>query len=353
MDKGNNGHPQIGDTSSIYGNIFDEELEPTNTIEDNNTPPAVVDTTLDQFKDVAKDSPDILEEILKAKNIDMNSIKFENEEGVLEERKWSELSLEEQKNIIISNDLDNDYGLEDDEVSIINNLRESKLSYEDYIANIKNQAIEEYVKNNNPYQVYSVDEYSDDELYLLDLKTRTPDLTDDELIMALENEKNNDVLYGKKTTALRNEYKQLEVEKIKAEEELEEQENLRSVEEFENTIKNTVTSLDSIGSLQLSTDEKNKIYNFITGTNAAGERMISAALNDPDQLVKMAWFNLYGEQGFDVIKDYFVKELANSRKEIKASGDKSTVIHVPKENINTNKPEDKQIKSINSLYNLD
>lgn len=87
MDKGNNGHPQIGDTSSIYGNIFDEELEQTNTIEDNDTPPAVVDTTLDQFKDVAKDSPDIVEEILKAKNIDMNSIKFENEEGVLEERK--------------------------------------------------------------------------------------------------------------------------------------------------------------------------------------------------------------------------------------------------------------------------
>lgn len=348
MDKGNNEPQNQADFSSVYNDIFDDNsgLEPKvneEEIKEEKKEP--------EFNFNNNSEPNIIEEVLKYKNIDINSIKFENEEGVLEEYKWDDLSLDEQKNIILSNELDNDYGLDDNEVTFINNFRESKLSYEDYIDNIKKQAVEQYLQENNPYQVYTVDEYSDDELYLLDLKSRTPDLTDEELVLALENEKTNETLYNKKVSALRNEYKELEVEKIKAEEELEEQENLRAIEEFESTIKSNVSKLDSIGNLQLSDEEKNNIYNFITGTNAAGERLISNALNDPEQLVKMAWFNLYGEQGFDVIKDYFTKELANSRKETK--GNKSTVVYTSKDNTKNNKQEVKEIKTINSLYSLD
>lgn len=82
------------------------------------------------------------------------------------------------------------------------------------------------------------------------------DLTDEELVLAFETEKSNPTLYSKKINALRNEYKNLEEAKIQAEQELEEQENAKIREEFENTIKTNVNNLNSIGNLELSEDEK-------------------------------------------------------------------------------------------------
>lgn len=346
MDEGKVNSIKNLDDVNLYDDIFNDITPDLNTepsdINDNNLETEIIDN-----KPVINN--DLILEVLKLKNINPESIKFENENGELEEYNWENLSLEEQKNILISNDLDNDYGLEDDEINIINNFRESKLSYDDYINNIKTKAIEEYLQENNPYKVYSIDDYTDDDLYLLDLKTKMEDLTDEELVLALETEKSNPTLYDKKIKALRNEYKNLEEAKIQAEQELEEQENAKIREEFENTIKTNVNNLNSIGNLELSEDEKNNIYNFITGTNSAGESLISTALNDPEKLVKMVWFTLYGEQGFNIIQDYFTKQLAESRKEIKSG--KSTLVHAPKNN--NQEPSKKELQSISSLYSLD
>ena len=346
MDEGKVNSIKKLDDVNLYDDIFNDitpdlDTEPSNTI-DNELETEVID-------DKPVINNDLILEVLKLKNINPESIKFENDNGEIEEYNWENLSLEEQKNILISNDLDNDYGLEEDEINIINNFRESKLSYNDYINNIKIKAVEEYLQENNPYKVYSIDDYTDDDLYLLDLKTKMEDLTDEELVLALETEKSNPTLYGKKINALRNEYKNLEEAKIQAEQELEEQENAKIREEFENTIKTNVNNLNSIGNLELSEDEKNNIYNFITGTNSAGESLISTALNDPEKLVKMVWFTLYGEQGFNIIQDYFTKQLAESRKEIKSG--KSTLVHAPKNN--NQESSKKELQSISSLYSLD
>lgn len=344
MNKGNDANFTSLDSSDLYGDVFSNTDPITEVVTSNEV---IKDPDYSSVDDAFSPKQDVILEVLKAKNVDPNSIKFENENGEIEERTWSELSFEEQKNIIVSNDLDVDYGLEEDEINIINDFRESKLSYQDYLQNIKKQAIEEYSQEYNPYQVSTIDDYTDDELYLLDLKNRTPDFTDEELILALETEKINESLFSKKITGLRKEYKSLEEQKIQAEQELTEQENARLVEGFQNTIKESVSNITSIGNLQLSSDEKTNIYNFITGTDSSGERLISSALNDPEQLVKMAWFALYGEQGFNVIQDYFTKELANSRKS------KSSVVYTDK-NTKENKTTDKpKINSMGSLYNLD
>lgn len=346
MDEGKVNSIKKLDDVNLYDDIFND-ITPDLDPEQSNTIDNELETEVIDNKPVINN--DLILEVLKLKNINPESIKFENDNGEIEEYNWENLSLEEQKNILISNDLDNDYGLEEDEINIINNFRESKLSYNDYINNIKTKAIEEYLQENNPYKVYSIDDYTDDDLYLLDLKTKMEDLTDEELVLALETEKSNPTLYDKKIKALRNEYKNLEEAKIQAEQELEEQENAKIREEFENTIKTNVNNLKSIGNLELSEDEKNNIYNFITGTNSAGESLISTALNDPEKLVKMVWFTLYGEQGFNIIQDYFTKQLAESRKEIKSG--KSTLVHAPKNN--NQEPSKKELQSISSLYSLD
>ena len=242
MDEGNVNLIKKLDDVNLYDDVFKDV-----TPESDNEPSNIIDNDI-QINPVNNEpviNNDLVLEILKSKNINPESIKFENENGEVEEYNWKNLSLEEQKNILVSNDLDIDYGLEEDEINIINNFRESKLSYDEYINNIKVKAIEDYLQENNPYKVYSIDDYTDDDLYLLDLKTRMEDLTDDELILALETEKSNPTLYDKKINALRNEYKNLEETKIQAEQELEEQENAKIREEFENTIKTNVNNLNN------------------------------------------------------------------------------------------------------------
>ena len=143
MDEGNVNSIKKLDDVNLYDDIFNDitpdlNTEPSN-INDNNLETEIIDN-----KPVINN--DLILEVLKLKNINPESIKFENDNGEIEEYNWENLSLEEQKNILISNDLDNDYGLEEDEINIINDFRESKLSYDDYINNIKTKAIEDYLQ---------------------------------------------------------------------------------------------------------------------------------------------------------------------------------------------------------------
>jgi hypothetical protein len=55
-----------------------------------------------------------------------------------------------------------------------------------------------------------VDSISDDELFMGDLKLRTPDITDEELLNALDAAKANPELFEKQIQGLRTEYKGLE-----------------------------------------------------------------------------------------------------------------------------------------------
>ena len=74
-----------------------------------------------------------LEELLKTKGIeDINRIKFENEDGEIEEVSWDSLSNRDRLNIINSSS-DNSNELQDQEIYLINAIRESKLSPAEYI----------------------------------------------------------------------------------------------------------------------------------------------------------------------------------------------------------------------------
>jgi hypothetical protein len=72
------------------------------------------------------------------------------------------------------------------------------LSPPEYLNTVKNQAVNDYYQNNNgnyPQQQYSVDDYTDDELFLYDMQARMPDMTDEELTEALENAKANESVF--------------------------------------------------------------------------------------------------------------------------------------------------------------
>ena len=68
---------------------------------------------------------DIIDALLKDRGIeDRSKIKFESEDGEIEERSWDDLSSDEKRHILNQNpDTDPSTELDDDEIQMINQMR--------------------------------------------------------------------------------------------------------------------------------------------------------------------------------------------------------------------------------------
>jgi len=84
------------------------------------------------------------------------------------------------------------------------------MTVDDFVSYIKKQGIQEYANSLQP--TYKVDNLTDDDLFIIDLKNRIPDITQEQLDTALEQAKSNEELYQKQVNGIREEYKQYEEE---------------------------------------------------------------------------------------------------------------------------------------------
>lgn len=260
---------------------------------------------------------DLIASILQSKGIDDPSqIKFENDNGEIESRNWSSLTPEEKYNILVTPNSSPERDLDDEEIALINDLRTRNMSPQEYMESLVNYGAQEYASNQMPTeQFYEVDGISDDELYMLDLKARTPDITDEELISALDAAKQNEDLYNKQVQGIRQEYKDLEDQRNQEQEAIAVQQQQDSFNQFANTIYDNIEGLNEVGGLDvmLDDDDKEELAEFILGNDQAGNSNLGMALNDPETLVKMSWFALKGIDTIDGMVDYFKNEIKNVR----------------------------------------
>ena len=70
------------------------------------------------------------------------------------------------------------------------------------------------------------------------------------------------------------------------------------------------TSLD----IDLNDDDKNTLYQFITGVDSSGVNYFAKALSDPETIVKTAWFAMHGEDVINSIEDYYKQQIAQVAK---------------------------------------
>lgn len=265
-------------------------------------------------------STDAISDYLKTIGInDSNKIKFEDEQGNIQEKSWNDLTENEKLNILKTPNVKqtdpsetSNYGLDDSETALINYLRQNNLSPDEY-ANM----LQESGKNSvTPEKVYQVDNYSDDELYLADMQLRAKDMSDEELQQALENAKANPDSYAKYIQGLREEYKALEnqqAEQQQAELKAQQQEQYN---QFSNSVLNAIDSFQSVGDLDIdmNDDDKSQLAQFILGQDGAGVNYITKALNDPQSLVAASWFLLHGQEAFNEIQDYVANQVKAAHK---------------------------------------
>lgn len=276
------------------------------------------DDTGQENKEEGKDE-DVISSLLKSRGIeDKSKIKFENEEGSVEEVDWNNLSNADRLNILNSSSDDPETNLDDSEIQLINAIRDSGMSPSEYLQYIEDNGVNRYIQNNqeNSHQ-YSVDQYSDDELFLADFISRMGDVTEEEAQEALEKAKSNEALFNKQIGAIRNEYKTVEDENIRQAQVEQEQAAQEQYNQFANQVANEIGNLTEFAGcdLNLEDEDMQDLYDFITGTDAAGNNHFAKALSDPKVLVQTAWLALNGKQMINDITDYFQKEITQVRKE--------------------------------------
>ena len=238
------------------------------------------------------DEFDLTRELLTRQGIsDMNKIKFEDESGAVVEKSWDSLSNNE-KLMILSHQEDPDTSLDEAEIELINQIRESGMTPDQYIQSLQ--------VSEPPTPTYEVDSMSDDELFCLDLldKVGADNITDEELQQALENAKSNENLYNKQVASLRVYYKGLEE---KRQQELEAEKQAEAEQQFNTFANNIVESIRNFNSLEdipveLSGEDMEDLANYILTRDASGYSEFGRLLNDPMQFAKAAFWTSKGPE---------------------------------------------------------
>ena len=203
---------------------------------------------------------DLTSEVLRLKGIaDPNKIKFEDETGAIIERSWDNLTRAEQLNILASQE-EQDLGLYDDEIELLNAIRNSGMSVSDYLDAIQ-------TPQEAPVQSYKIDQLSDEDVYALDLleKVGADNITDEELEQAINNAKQNEALFKKTVEGLRKEYIRLQQDEEAqlANEQAAKQE--AAYRQFATSITNEIRGLNSFAGqeLELSDEDSEELAAFM------------------------------------------------------------------------------------------
>lgn len=231
---------------------------------------------------------DLTSEVLRLKGIsDPSKIKFEDDSGAIIERSWDSLSKEEQLNILVNNEeQQEDTKLDDDEIELINSIRSSGMSVQEYLDSIMPQ----------PKKEYKIDSLSDEDIYALDLleKVGSDNITDEEITKAVEIAKQNEDLFKKTVEGLRKEYIRLQEDE---EQQLIQEQNAKQQEayqKFANSIQNEIRGLNSFAGrdLELSNDDIEELSSFILDLDDSGMSAFGKAMNDPALFTRAAFWLL-------------------------------------------------------------
>ena len=235
---------------------------------------------------------DLTTEVLKLRGIsNPDKIKFEDESGAITERSWDSLTKEEQINILADQreHQETNNELAEDEIDLINAIRNSGMSVQDYMQTITPQI-------NQPQDTNQFDAMSDEDLYAFDIlnKVGNDNITDEELDAALEAAKANETLFKKTVDGLRQQYNRLQEEQKQNIANQQQAAAQQRYQAFANVVNNQIDNFNSFAGqpIQLSNQDKDNLSEFMLALDEDGSSALGKALQDPHLLTKAAFWLL-------------------------------------------------------------
>ena len=265
---------------------------------------------------------DAMTAFLKTKGIaDPTRIQFENESGEIEDVDFNSLSREEQLTMLHELTAPD---LSEHEVGVINYLRQNRVTFDQVIDYFANQRLEEYL-NAHPEDVhqqsYTIDDYSDDELYLADMKSKYPSFSDEELLSKLNIAKSDEDLFKKEVDVLRESYRAQEDQMLKDAELAEQQQ----YEDLQNNLLQAVSNFNEISldtadvnsdSLVIEDSDKHQMLAYLLNQDKDGKSQFVKDIENPATLIELAWYRTQGRNVIDGISQYWKDVLKSERKKI-------------------------------------
>lgn len=289
--------------------------------------------------ETSEEEESLITQYLKKRNVaDPSKIKYEGENGEVEERDFNSMTIEEQLDIL---EQVSSVDLSDHETEVVNYLRQNNKTFDEIIDYFAEQRLQEYLTANpeqTHQQSYRVDDYSDDELYLADLKSKFNSFSDEELETKLNTAKGNEELYKKEVDFLRQSYKDAEEAENKA---IEEQ-RVQAYESFKNRIADAASAFNEVSldysdpesdSLIIEDEDKHQIISYLLDPGPEGRSKFELDLDDPQTLIQLAWFKTQGQDVISGISKYWKdilkaerKEMAELKKQLGKTEDKTTTV---------------------------
>ena len=329
--------PTVEETEDV------SKIDPYNTTEESDENENEGDAT----ESNSESDENVLYQYLKKRGIsDPKKIQYEDENGNTAEVDFNSLSTEEQLNIIEELSKPN---ITDEEIQTIDYLRRNKMNLAQVVDYFANQKLQEYIdQNNTQAHTYSIDEYNDDELYVADLKSRYPNLSDEDLNDELNAAKQDEDRFNKKVSQLREYYKNQENEQMEAQRQQEE----AAREQYTNTLYDAVNQFNEIAldykddqsdTLEIEAEDKKRIMSYLLDTDTEGKTQFVRDIENPDALIELAWLRIGGADALSNQAQYYKevisernKEIARLRKQIDKEKTSNSIV-VPAETKRTSK----------------
>lgn len=341
---------QTDDDFSKMGNFEDDEITPINPDLNNQDDDPVDPTNNDPVEPTEPVEPvepaepvepqhtELITKLLQRRGIvSPEKVLYEEEDGKVVEKNFYELPEEDQLQI-----LDQEMDFSDEEMFYINQARENNISFTDLIQ----YHVQQQMAQSNTSSNTSINDYSDEELYVLDLKARQGEnMTNEEILAALEKELESPELFKKKITVLRKEYQDLEEAEKAADLQRQEDLNKDRIREYNTTMTELITSVEDVGGVVLENQDKKDILDFLIKPDINGVTEFQKQMQDPEKVFLAAWAITKAEDTFAILKEFYENQIKQSKK--------VQVPQKPKVEVNSKKRDTAQIKSVEDLNTFD
>jgi hypothetical protein len=201
----------------------------------------------------------------------------------------------------------------DHEIQTLNFLRQNNMTLQDFAEWQRQEAIQEYLAQQA--QTSDIDSYSDEEIVAYDyIKRFGESMSDEEIDAEIERLKADPEAFAKRVSLLRNAFKAEEEAQAKLYQDEEAAKHAENEKMFVDTYQQAMAGIESIQNTELDDNDRDELLRFVLEKDQANRTGLSKAMDNPENVLKMAWYLLHGEERVDAMIDYFQKEISKRSK---------------------------------------
>lgn len=231
----------------------------------------------------------------------------------------SELPAEEQVKILssVANDsrpsVEDQYDLDQEEINLLNELRNSKKTAKEYIDTLAKDRFSAYKADSDSRNV-DYKSMDNDAVYVKFLKTQKEDITESEIEEGLNIAKENPT-YETLVEGLRKNMIFAQDKSIEDADTLASKEVSVELEQDRQAIVDAATKIKEIGGFEIPREVTNDVLHDLLEVNEYGDSLfLEKTFSDPNTMFKTAWFSKYGEDYLSDIENYYKQEVTKAYK---------------------------------------